>query len=156
MADPIVVAKEMRKLRLVAWVLLVVSPVLYLIVGASLALSEVQLVDMPGGEQKVLVYVLLIVGGLSPAVLPAVELFQRKLIRVDGKPSADAARLFTTIGITRLAFVEAVYIYGLVVLLISGSLTRMLVFYPVGVIWTLVYWPRARSQQKFIRVVEEE
>ncbi len=156
MADPVVVEREMRKLRLIAWVLLVGSPLLYLVVGVSLALSEVRLVDMPGGEQKVLVYVLLIVGALSPAVLPGVELFQRKLIRLEGKPNADAARLFTTIGITRLAFVEAVYIYGLVVLLISGSFTRMLIFYPIGLIWTLIYWPRPSAQQKFIRAVEEE
>jgi hypothetical protein len=156
MADPVLAEKEMRKLRLVAWILLVASPVLYLIVGGSVALSNTQLVDMLGKEQKVLVWVLLLVGALSPAVLPAVERFQRKLVRLDGRPSTDAARLFTTIGITRQAFVEAVYIYGLVVLLITGDFSRMLWFYPIGAIWTLVYWPRRSAQQSFIRAVEEE
>jgi hypothetical protein len=156
MADVRTAEKEMRKLRLIAWALLVVSPVLYILIGGSLALSGKQLVDMPGGEQRVLVYVLLLVGALSPAVLPAVESFQRKLIRIDGRPSADAARLFTTIGITRLAFVEATYLYGLVVLLITGDFVRMMWFYPVGVFWTWVWWPRRSSQQSFIRAVEGE
>jgi hypothetical protein len=63
-------------------------------------------------------------------------------------------QLFTSISVIEFILVESVYIYGLVVYIITGDMMRMLSFYPVAVIWTVVYWPRRSAWDKFGRVIE--
>ena len=65
-----------------------------------------------------------------------------------GQTQMSARQLLFSIIIVRMAFIKPSYIYGLVVFMISADLSRMLWFYPIGVFWTLIYWPTRARREK--------
>ncbi len=140
-------SREFKKAKLLAAMLLVAAPVIYLIVAAL-----VRIPAKTGGEYDMLFYILLLVGISQPAALSFVERSQIASYR-RSRTSMNPAQLFSAIIIVKAAFVEAIYIYGLVVYFLCGDVTRMLVFYPVGMVWSYVVWPRQSSLERFKRKV---
>lgn len=146
-ADPY--SREFKKAKLLAAMLLAAAPVIYLIVAAL-----VKIPAKTGGEYDMLFYILLLVGISQPAVLGFVERSQIASYR-RSQTAMSPAQLFAMIAIVKAAFVEAIYIYGLVIYFLCGDLTRMLVFYPMGMAWSYVVWPRRSSLERFKRKVAE-
>ncbi len=95
-----------------------------------------------------LFYILLIVGISQPAVLGFVGRSHLAGFR-RSRTAMSPAQLFTAMTIVKAAFVETIYIYGLVVYFLCGDLTRMLAFYPVGILWSYVIWPSRSSLERF-------
>ncbi len=142
-------AKEFRKSNLLAAALLIVAPLVYLLV------AYVMQVDVKsGGEMDMLFYILLIVAIAQPAVVPLIERFHLNRYRAGATSRMSPGQFFTSLSIIKFALVEATYIYGLVVYIITGDMMRMLYFYVVGVIWSVVYWPRREAWVRFFRLVE--
>lgn len=141
-------------IRVVAAALGIVAPALFLVI-ATLIHPERSPIGETGaeGSTDMVFYLLLILGALDPLVVPLIERFQisnwRRLPR-----GRTAEQLFFNLVIIRMAFVEATFIYGFVVYLLTGDLMRMLMFYPLGLIWLAIYWPRREKYERFIEAAE--
>ncbi len=131
--------------------MLLAAPVLYLIIAVAIAATDP---SPAGGELDVLFYILLIVGAVQPFLIPWLERVQLRTVEHRDKTARQVAALYLTTFILKAAFIEAVFIYGLVVYLLSkDSIERMLVFYAVGVVWTFVYWPTESRLHNFLERV---
>lgn len=134
---PVDPEKQLRTLRFVTWALLVGGPILYLVV----AQIQSEYLKAPAGNE-LLLYILLIVAIVSPAAAFVIERFQISQFLAAQASEMQPIDLFFTVSIIKMAMVEAVYIYGFVVFMLSGELANMLYFYPIGIVWSLIHWPR--------------
>lgn len=142
-------AREFKKSLALAVALLVVAPAVYLLVACV-----IQIDPRTGGEADMLFYILLIVAIVEPAVAPLIRRFHLNRYRPYGTSRMSPGQLFTSISVIEFVLVELIYIYGLVVYIITGDMMRMLSFYPVALIWSVVYWPRRSAWDKFSRAIE--
>ena len=142
-------AREFKKSQALAVALLVVAPAVYLLVAYA-----IQIDSRTGGEADMLFYILLIVAIVEPAVAPLIRRFHLNRYRTGGTSRMSPGQLFTSISVIEFVLVELIYIYGLVVYIITGDMMRMLSFYPVALIWSVVYWPRRSAWDKFSRAIE--
>jgi len=60
--------------------------------------------------------------------------------------------LYFMLSIIQMAMVEAIYVYGFIVFILTARLTYMLYFYPIGIAWSFVYWPR---REKYTQLLEK-
>jgi hypothetical protein len=139
-----------RNLRILSLVYCVAAPVTYLVI--ALALNKPPAENNSG--MAMTVYVLLAVAIIQPALAFPVARFQVQSHQRSQQARINAAALFQTISIVKFAFVEAVFIYGLVVYLVGAGLTAMLWFYPIGIVWSFIYWPRREQFDAFIKKME--
>ncbi len=142
-------AKERRKALILAAILLVAVPAICLIVSQVVTIEP-----QAGGHQDMMFYILIIMAAIQPALAFPIAGFQIAAFKRSTMSEMSAAQLYTSISVVRAAFVEAIYLYGLVIYLMSGDLTRMLAFYPMGIIWSWIHWPRQASLEKFREKVE--
>ena len=142
-------SKEFKKSTVLAVALFIAAPIVYLFLAYVLKI-EVK----GGGEMDMLYYILFIVAMVQPTVAPLVERFHLNRYRTGGASRMSAGQLFTSISLIKFALVESIYIYGLVVYVITGDMMRMLSFYAVGAIWSMVYWPRQSAWKKFSRTID--
>lgn len=129
--------KKFKLIRLMAVLMLIVAPAIYLVVANLVALEP-----KSGGEHDIMFYILLLLALSQPSVLPLIERFQTAKFRHEHSSNASPMGLLTVMFLTKFAVVEAVYIYGLIILFVSNDFERMLLFFPIGAIWSVVYWPR--------------
>lgn len=142
-------SREFVRTRRFAYLLLVVAPMIYLIVPV------IHEPESPiAGEDDLLFYILLIVAILQPLIIPIIERMQIAAFRKQTEKRMLPAQLYTSIAFIRFAIVESIYIFGLVVYLVSSDLPRMGWFYFVGIIWTFVHWPRMVGFQRFMERME--
>jgi hypothetical protein len=140
---------QFRTARLIAWAMLAAAPLIYLII-----MSFVKVPVRTGGEVNLMLYILLSVSLVQPALAYVIEKRQIASFTKGKQPLMGAGQMYMTIMITRLAMVEAVFIYGVVVYMLSGSILNALYFYPVGIIWSIVHWPRRDAFEQFLKRVE--
>lgn len=140
------VEKQFRTLKVVTWAFLVASPVVYLLVGNLVGRT----IGAPAGNELV-VYLLFAIGLVQPAFGWVIARIQVQAYRARPQTDMQPVNLFFTLSLIKMALVEAIYVYGLVSLFISGEFLNMLFFYPVGVAWSLVHWP---TREKYNRLVE--
>lgn len=138
--------REFTKLRIVA-LALALAPLIYLIVAYALDPGE------PEASVDLLFYLLLLIALLSPVVAPIIERSQVKQYRTATATAMTPAQLYTTTGIIKLAFAEACFTYGLVVYFLTADMLRMLYFYPIGIAWMAIYWPRRDRFEQFLKKV---
>jgi len=139
--------RELTKIRFIAIAIGVIAPAIYLIVAQFVSPAEA------GGEVLLMFYILLIMAAMQPMAAPLIARFQMAAYRRQMNSVMTPAQLYTQLTIIKLAFAEASFIYGLVVLLLGGGVTRMLYFYPIGAIWMFVFWPRRERMEQFIQKV---
>ena len=137
-----------RRVRLFAWLILVAAPVAYLVI-----IFTVPFPQHSGGEYDMMLYILLIVAMLQPAVYPLIERLHMAMRAKQTSSAMEPGQLFFMLAILKFAFVEAVYIYGLVVAIVSGLPNNALYFYAIGIIWTFIYWPRQGAYEHFMQKV---
>ena len=63
-------------------------------------------------------------------------------------------KLYTTLSIIKFAFVESIYIYGLVEYILGGDKYHFLIFVIIGMCWSVIVWPRKEKFEKFLMKVE--
>ena len=60
------------------------------------------------------------------------------------------------LSLIKFSLIEAIYIYGLVVYLLSGDILKALYFYPVGIAWSVVHWPTRDRFENFVNRLSKE
>jgi len=140
---------EFKIVRLLAFAMLIGFPLIILIVAQFLNIDSFD----PADTSLFVVYILLFIAMVEPAFLPLIERFQVKTFKTNRQSEMSPDQLYRSVTIIKLAIVEAIYIYGLVVYVLTGDMTQMLWFYPVGVIWSAVYWPRRDRYEQFLNKV---
>jgi len=141
--------KEFKKAFMISIAILIIAPVIYLMVAYK--------IDAPaktGGEVDLLFYIFLIMGMIQPAVGFIVVRHQLAAYRKQSERKMTPAQLLTTLAIIKAAVIEAGFIYGLVLYLMSGDMQRMLIFYPIGAIWAAILWPRRAKWENTIQTLE--
>jgi hypothetical protein len=134
-----------------AFVFMVAAPLTYLAVIFLVAVPE----GASAADGTVL-NILLLLAIIQPAVCPFIErnrVAGYKLSQPSPAVMAPSQLLFT-LTLIKFAFVEAVYIYGLVVYFLSGDPFPVLYFYAVGIVWSVIYWPRPSTVERFFKKVE--
>lgn len=139
------IEKQFRTIKIIALALLVAAPIVYLVVAQIISRD-----CEPKAGQDMMVYLLLMVGIASPAVVPILVRAQIKTYQASKNTKMTPMNLFFTTSIMSMAVVEAVYVYGLIAFLLTGELVNMLYFYPAGIVWSLVYWPKREKYDKLI------
>ena len=141
--------KKFKLIRLMAVLMLIVAPAIYLVVA-----NLVSLEPKSGGEHDIMLYILLLVALSQPSVVPLIERVQFGRFRHEYSSKASPVGFLTVMLLTRFAVIEAVYIWGLVILLVTGDLARTLLFFPIGAIWSIVYWPREDKMKRTLERLE--
>ncbi len=136
-------------IRIVAFAFLVAAPLVYLTV-----MYLVSIPPQEGGHIEMMLYILLIVAIVEPATAMYIERFQITSYRANQPTNMNLDNLYFTLSIIKFAFVEVIYIFGLVVYFVSGNHNAMLYFYPIGIAWSFVYWPRQSKFEEFVRKIE--
>lgn len=135
--------------RIIAVAMGLAAPALYLVI-ATFIRPEQALLDTPrGGHFALLFYMLLTLGIVDPLIVPVLERMQINTWRRLKSRSAD--QMYLSLVVLRLAFVEATFIYGFIVYLLTWDFMRLLLFYPIGLIWLAIYWPRREKYEQFIQ-----
>lgn len=137
--------RRFRFVKMLTIFMLVVAPVIYLIVAYSIPAGE--LAVEPGTD--LMFYGLLIIAIIEPAIYPLIERFHLNQRRPAAHKQMMVEQLYVTLSIIKMALVEAIYIYGLVAYLVTHEMDKMLYFYPIGIIWSLIYWPTRDRFEKF-------
>lgn len=99
-----------------------------------------------------MLYLLLILALIEPAFVPLIVRSEIGKYRSGATKMKSPAHLFLTLGIIQMAFVTAIYIYGFIVFILTAKFTYMLYFYPIGIAWSFVYWPR---RKKYTQLLEK-
>ncbi|MDH4158238.1 MAG: hypothetical protein OEW00_13285 [candidate division Zixibacteria bacterium] len=137
---------QFKRVRLFAFLILVAAPLVYLVI-----IYAVPFPRKSGGEYDMMLYILLIVAMIQPAAYLFIERFHLTIQRQQRPSAMQPDRLFFTLSLIKFAFVEAIYIYGLVVAIISGIANHALYFYAIGIIWTFILWPRRGAYEHFMQ-----
>lgn len=142
-------SKQLKLIRLFALLMLVVAPAIFLV-----AVNLVPVPKKTGGEHDIMFYILIIIALTLPLVIPLIERVQIARYRHEYNSSGSPARYLTVMYLTRFSVVEAVYMWALVLMFVSGDLTRALLFFAIGAVWSFVYWPRERMITRTLERLE--
>lgn len=136
-------------IKILAWGILIFAPLIYLVIAYFL---DIEGVETTAGND-VLLYILLILAITQPPIIAfVIDRFHSRIPSTARNSSkSHEVGKYTTMSIAKFAAVEAVFIYGFVVNFVTGNLTYMLWFYPIGALWAAVYWPRREKFDRFTR-----
>ena len=138
-------------MKLISFAMLVVAPLIYLLVAYVIRVNNFA----PDNSVVFLLYALLIVGLVQPSVAVPIERLMVANVRKEPVTASSGSALYLSISLIKMALIEAIYIYGLVAFLLSGEILNMLYFYPIGIVWTIIYWPRKEKLDQFVKQFEE-
>jgi hypothetical protein len=138
--------KQLTALKIITFALLVAAPVIYLLIAWQL--------DSKGMETRagneLLLYILMVLAVTQPLLAPVVARFQTSQYIKTASATQPPAQFFVTVSVMKMAFVEAIYIYGLVVFILTGVFVNMLFFYPIGIVWSFVHYPRRTQYERLV------
>jgi len=140
--------KQLRVLKIITWAMLVVAPLVYLFIARQLTIQGLQ----AKAGNDLAFYLLLTVALLSPLVTPFITNGVIRAERANKGPEKNPAQIFQSLSIVQMAMIEAIYVYGFVVFVLTAKFTYMLYFYPIGIAWSFVYWPR---REKYTQLLEK-
>ena len=127
--------------------MLVIAPVIYLVV-AYVIMQDAS--SQPQVGTDMVFYILLLVSFTTPAVVPVIERLQISLYRGNKASAMQPFNVLFTLLIIRMALVESVYVFGLAYYFLSFDYLRFLLFYAIGLVWTVIYWPTAERKQRIL------
>lgn len=136
---------QLSLIRMIAFAMLVIMPLVLLAL-----MFVVSPPKQSGGEIEIALLILLIVGMIQPLLIPLISRIQIQNWQNENSENKNPAILFFMISLIKFSFIEAIYIYGLVVYLLSGDMLKALYFYPVGIGWSVVHWPMRVRFDNFI------
>ena len=149
-----------------AFVMFVGAPLIYLFMTTETIFQEFS----TSGQNDIMFYILLIIALFYPLVIPILEKafvtahhkrndvknkskWAMKLQSHSNKRNSTPEKLYFTFFVVKSALVEASFIFGLLIYIVSGDMTRMLYFYVVGIAWSLVVFPTKSRCEKFLEKV---
>ena len=140
--------KQLRVLKIITWAMLVVAPIGYLVV--ALVIDSKGIGARAGND--ILLYVILSMAVVNPFFVPLIVRAETNKYARGMSQAKSPVGLYFLLSIIALAMVEAGYVYGLIAFIVTGKFVNMLYFYPIGIAWSFVYWPR---REKYDRLVEK-
>lgn len=160
------VKEQYGKALFMAFVLFFNAPLIYLFMTTTTIFQKFS----TSGQNDILFYILLIIAVFYPLVIPILEKsiiagfrkkkpilneskLSMKLRSNSQKRNSTPEKLYFTFFIIKASLVEASFIFGFLIYIVSGDMTRMLYFYLVGIAWTLVYFPTKSRCLKFLEKV---
>lgn len=159
------VKKNYKRSHFFAIVLFICAPLIYLLLTTYLKIEPTT-----GRHNDLMFYILMIIAVVYPTVIPIMEKAQIKMFHKNkatttqpkysikqlsyaNKRKSTPSGLYLIMFIIRASLVESSFLFGLVVYMIAGDLMRMLYFYPIGIAWTIVYFPTKKRCEKFLEKV---
>ena len=64
-------------------------------------------------------------------------------------------QIFFNISLAKIALVEAIFIYALVIFFLTGDQNKFFILWPVGVIWGVVVKPTENSARNFLERINK-
>ncbi len=138
--------RELKKSRLFAWLMGVIAPGLYLIVT-----PVIKVTPNYSARMNMMFYILLVIAIVQPALFFIIRKFQISMYQKSTQTNMSTAQFFTSLSLIRMSFVDAVYLYGLVIYILTDDLMKMLWFYPIGAVWLYIHWPRREQFEHFLQ-----
>lgn len=140
--------KPLRNAQLMAAAIYIGAPLLYLIAGYYMNLQET---DNPAND--LMFRILIFFSLFQPSLGYLIEKFHISMYRRNASNRQTPEKLFFTVGITKIAMVNAVFLYGLVVVIITGDFNNFSYFYLLGTVWAFVLFPTKKSYDKFMEKI---
>ncbi len=148
--DPVAL-KAHKIVQVIAAATMVAAPIAFLGIA--------WLTDLPKNDNTAAVdmtfYILLVLALVLPLLSPVIEKIQKAGLKNKNDVEMTRAQLYHLLSIPRMALVEATYAFGLAIYLLSSDLELMFWFYPIGIIWTLILWPRRKRFERFMAEGEQ-
>ncbi|MFH2050210.1 MAG: hypothetical protein ABIJ12_12265 [bacterium] len=142
--------KEFRKTKILAMAFLILAPLVYILL--------VSFVIKPAAnfepKQDFIFYILIIISISQPMAYSLIERLQVSNFKKTTITGMTTEKLYTTLSIIKFAFVESIYIYGLVDYILSGDKFHFLIFVVIGVCWSALVWPRRDKFESFLMKVK--
>lgn len=143
-------AKILKQTKMTA-TFLVIAPITYL--AMPILLSEQR--EFPHSEFLQFVsFMLLPVAAFIPFVFLMIEKTQIKAIRKRTKGKQTPGQIFSTLVIIKFSAAQLSFVFALIVFFLGGGISRMLWFYPIGMMWMFIFWPREQGFKKFLEQLE--
>lgn len=136
-------------IRVLSIIIFIVTPPLYIILAHIKDGSP-----MAGGEHDMMFYMLLIVAVCLPAVLPLITGSQIRAFKRKSNSRMSRFQLVQSIFVQKAAVVISCYVFGMAVYFTSQDIIRLYYFYPIGIAWTFIYWPRREKYESLINELE--
>ncbi|MFQ5498088.1 MAG: hypothetical protein ACE5FH_00310 [Candidatus Zixiibacteriota bacterium] len=114
------------------------------------------LIDLPSANpapNNMALYMLLLVAIAEPSVIPLIHRMQISAHRTRKREPVTDGRFLTALSLIRYSFVSNVYVFGIIMYLLTRDISNMLYFYVIGAAWSLVHWPRRSHMSKFLKAV---
>ena len=140
-----------RQARLFATLLLVVFPILYLVIAFFVTSEK----NADAGANQMVLYMLMVVAMIQPTAFFLFRKMQVGNYKKSPQAKMSPGQLYLTLEIMKLALIEAVFIYGLVMIIIAGKFENLIYFYVIGIIWSVALWPRRSVMATFMKNLEE-
>ncbi len=142
--------KPLRNTQLMAAAIYIGAPLLYLIAGYYI---DLQKTDNPAND--LMFNILILFSLIQPSLGFLIEKFHIGMYRRNVTNRQTPEKLFFTIGITKIAMVNAVFLYGLVVVIITGDFNNFYYFYLLGTVWAFILFPTKKSYDKFLEKINK-
>lgn len=145
--------KDARMMRMsqVTGITMIIASIFYL--GIAFLLGEQR--DFPHSEFLELVsFMLLPFAAITPFAIPMLEKAQIRMYKKSSRRKQTPGQLFFSMSIIKFSLAHAAFIYGLIVFFLGGGISRMLWFYPIGMMWLFILWPRKQGFKKFLEQLE--
>lgn len=149
--ENVIKINQFKLIRMITFAMLIFMPLVFL--------ALMFIVDPPrqsGGEIEIMLLILLIVGMVQPLAIPVISRIQIQNWLKEESETKSPAALFVMLSIIKSAFIETIYIYGLIVYFFSGDIIKALYFYPVGIAWSVVHWPTRDRFENFVSKLSEK
>ena len=147
-----------KNAKIFAFAFLVAAPVTFIAIAYILDAKP-----KAGGEYDMVLYILLIVAAVQPLFGKFIARFQINAYRknpvttIRGEQTRmTPGQLYINVLIIQMALVEAIYVYGLFQVILTGEINRMFYFYPIGLAWSFVYWPKRSHFENFVQKLESQ
>ena len=139
--------KQFTLTRLIAAAMLIVGPVIYLFIANTYTKDNFQ------AEQsaELIMYLLVPIALIEPLLWLLIKRVQLGVYKQKAKETS-LAKMYLSLMNIKLSLVAAVYIYGLVVFFLTNEIMNMSWFYLIGIVWSIIYWPR---RSHFERVMND-
>lgn len=147
------IGKQYTVLRIIVFALLVAAPVAYAAVIYILAKGG-RMASNPESKIAYLMFALAIMNALALPVMDRIALWktQGKLQVKKGAGIIESAQSMTII---KLALVESMYLFGMVVFFVTGVTNNLYYFAALGLLYSIIYWPTRDRFVALVRSLEE-
>lgn len=139
--------KQFTLIRLIATALLIVAPVIYLVIAALNTKDYFQ----AEASAKLIMYLLIPIALAEPLAWLLIKKVQLGVYKKQAEKTS-IAKMYLTLSMTKLSFVAAIFVYGLVAFFLTNEIMNLSWFYLIGAVWSVIYWPR---KSHFERVMND-